>query len=74
MSYQIRDTFGKSAPTKNQNYSFGVGRTQMKKIYVDDIKNKGDHSLPGPGKYEHVVKTGAEGSNYSFAARLPNGA
>ena len=45
----------------------------MKKIYVDDIKAKGDHSLPGPGKYEHVIKTGAEGSNYSFAARLPNG-
>ena len=69
----MKDTFGKESPTKNQNYSFGVGRNYMKKIYVDDIKAKGDINNPGPGKYEHVKKTGAEGSNYSFAARLPNG-
>jgi len=29
----------------------GVGRTNMKKIFIDDIKKKGDHSLPGPGRY-----------------------
>ena len=23
----------------------------MKKIFVDDIKKRGDHSLPGPGRY-----------------------
>ena len=73
LSYPIRDTFGKEAPTKNQNYSFGVGRNYMRKIYVDDIKSKGDVNNPGPGKYEHTKKTGAEGQNYSFAARLPHG-
>lgn len=23
----------------------------MKKMFIDDIKKRGDHSLPGPGKY-----------------------
>ena len=32
-------------------YSIGYGRTDMKKIFIDDIKKRGDHSLPGPGRY-----------------------
>ena len=51
----------------------GVGRNYMRKIYVDDIKAKGDKNSPGPGKYEHTKKLGVEGSYYSFAARLPGG-
>jgi len=23
----------------------------MKKLFIDDIKKRGDHSLPGPGRY-----------------------
>jgi hypothetical protein len=29
---------------KNQEYSFGVSRDEMKKIFIDDIKKKGDLS------------------------------
>lgn len=30
----------------------------MKKLFIDEIKKRGDHSLPGPGRYfkESVVK------------------
>ena len=36
----------------------GVGRDDMKKLFIDDIKKRGDHSLPGPGRYfgDHVNK------------------
>jgi hypothetical protein len=30
----------------------GIGRSYMKKMYVDDIQDKKDLSNPGPGKYE----------------------
>ena len=30
----------------------GLGRDQMKKIYVDEIAKKKDTQNPGPGKYE----------------------
>ena len=50
--YAIRDTFGKTAPTTNQRFSMGIGRSYMKKMYVDDIQDKKDLSNPGPGKYE----------------------
>jgi hypothetical protein len=52
MDYPIRDTFGKAAPTTNQRFSMGIGRSYMKKMYVDDIQDKKDLSNPGPGKYE----------------------
>ena len=42
----------------------------MKKIYVDDIKKKGDKSNPGPGKYESKKTFGDNGQNYSMAGRL----
>jgi len=25
----------------------------MKKVFIDDIKKKGDLSLPGPGRYDY---------------------
>ena len=49
----------------------GVGRTYMKKIYVDDIRAKKDLSNPGPGKYEMTPQTGNKGNFYSMAAHLP---
>ena len=49
----------------------GVGRTYMKKIYVDDIRAKKDLSNPGPGKYEMTPQLGNKGSFYSMAAHLP---
>jgi len=29
----------------------GLGRDDMKKMFIDDIKKRGDHSMPGPGRY-----------------------
>ena len=58
----------------------------MKKIFIDDIKKRGDHSLPGPGRYfsEHVNKKFGDDElmilkqfssplKYSMAARLKEG-
>ena len=55
----------------NESYSFGVGRTNMKKLYIDDIQGKGDKALPGPGKYEKDPTFGKAGLHSTFAARLP---
>ena len=43
----------------------------MKKVFIDDIRKKGDHSLPGPGRYDYEKQFGSEGLNYSMAAKLP---
>lgn len=51
----------------------GIGRSYMKKIYVDDIASKKDVNNPGPGKYEMTKQFGEKGSHYSMAARLPHG-
>lgn len=37
-SYLIGDTFGDKSLKKNQEYTFGVGRGDMKKMFVDDIR------------------------------------
>lgn len=44
----------------------------MKKLFVDEIKKKGDMNLPGPGKYENDIdkRFGKTGVNYSIAKRL----
>jgi len=76
LSYQIKDTFGPTSPKANSQYSFGVGRDDMKRIYVDEIKKHGDKALPGPGKYEHKKTFGATpgvgqgGLAYSMASNL----
>ena len=58
----------------------------MKKLFIDDIKKRGDHSLPGPGRYFKegdkkkfgedelmVLKQFSSPLKYSMAARLPEG-
>ena len=35
------------------SYSFGVSRSDMKKIHVDEILKRREENLPGPGNYEH---------------------
>ena len=69
--YPLGDTFGDKSMKSNQEYSFGVGIGDMKKIFIDDIKKKGDQNSPGPGRYNYEKKFGGEGLNYSMAARLP---
>ena len=38
--YKIKDTFGSAAPKTNESYSFGVGRDDMKRLFIEDIKKK----------------------------------
>jgi len=47
------DTFGKTSLKSNEQYSFGVGRDDMKKVHIEEIRKHGDGNLPGPGKYTH---------------------
>ena len=42
----------------------------MNKIFVDDIKKRGDLSLPGPGKYETKNKFGKDGLTYTIASKF----
>ena len=69
-SYGLGDMFGSNSPQPNQRYSFGVGRGNMKKIFVDDILRKSDHSSPGAGTYQPPKSFGKEGANYSMASLL----
>ena len=71
LQYKIKDTFGKDSDRYNRQYSFGVGRENMKRMHVDDIIIKGDKALPGAGKYETARMFGEKGSHYSMAAVLP---
>jgi|TARA_B110001450_G_scaffold73588_1_gene69927 hypothetical protein len=48
-----------------------VGKGDMKKLFIDDINKKSDHSSPGPGRYNFSRKFGQGGINYSMASRLP---
>ena len=41
---------------RTASYSFGVSRSAMKKIHVDEILKRKDENLPGPDRY----------SNYKF--------
>jgi len=70
--YKMRNTFGPDE-FRTSGYIFGVGRDNMKKMYVDDILKKGDGSMPGPGRYESEKLFGkTKGTHYSMAARLPH--
>ena len=40
-----------STKIRTSSYSFGVSRSAMKKIHVDEILKKKDENLPGPERY-----------------------
>ena len=68
--YKMKNTFGVESSKMNASYSFGMGRDDMKKIYVDHIKNE-EVKMPGPGKYEATKHFGSKGLSYYMGARLP---
>lgn len=58
----------------------------MKKLFIDEIKKRGDHSLPGPGRYFKeadgkkfgeddlmILKQYSSPLKYTMAARLKEG-
>lgn len=42
----------------------------MKRMFIDDIKKRGDKSLPGPGKYEMKKLFGQSGLTYSMGSKM----
>jgi hypothetical protein len=69
--YKLGNTFGEKCVTTNAKYSFGMGRGDMKRIFIEDIKKHGDTNLPGPGRYSPDKGFPSYGINYSMASRLP---
>ena len=70
LHYKIPDTFGKTSLQPNEQFSFGVGRGNMNRLFIDRIKKHGDVNKPGPGRYSHERKFGSEGLTYSMAEKL----
>ena len=60
--------------TKNRtfSYSFGVSRSAMKKLHVDEILKKKDENLPGPDRYAKKDTFGiqSESVKFSMGAKL----
>lgn len=61
-----------STKIRTASFSFGVSRSAMKKIHVDEILKRKDENVPGPdryGKKDTFGKT-AGSTMYSFGAKL----
>ena len=48
-----------STKMRTSSYSFGVSRSAMKKLHVDEILKKKDENLPGPERYNKKDTFGA---------------
>ena len=61
-----------STKLKTFSYSFGVSRSAMKKIHVDEILKKKEDNLPGPDRYGKKDTFGpqANATAYSMRQRL----
>lgn len=61
-----------STKMRTSSYSFGVSRSAMKKLHVDEILKKKDENLPGPERYPKKDTFGlAAGSTmYSMRKKL----
>ena len=51
------------------SYSFGVSRSAMKKLHVDEILKKKDENLPGPDRYEKKAAFGKGVGTESYSMR-----
>ena len=59
-----------NAFAKTFSFSFGVSRSAMKKIHVDEILRKKEENLPGPGNYQLNTLIGKEDSvKYTMRAK-----
>jgi len=58
----------------NKKYSFGVSRTEMKPVHIDDINNNHRKMVvpPGPGKYEPDKSFGTLGHFKTMSSNLPS--
>ena len=63
-----------STKMRTSSYSFGVSRSAMKKLHVDEILKKKDENLPGPDRYnrkdENTFGIQAGSTSYSMRKKL----
>lgn len=55
-----------STKMRTFSYSFGVSRSAMKKLHVDEILKKKDENLPGPDRYERSPNFGKDARTTSY--------
>ena len=58
-----------STKMRTFSYSFGVSRSAMKKIHVDEILKKKDENLPGPERYGKKDGFGRTSGSIQFSMR-----
>ena len=63
-------TFGSDSRQQNAKFSFGIGRETVKKVFIDEIKSKGDNLKPGPGRYKANQDFNANSRSHVMGARL----
>ena len=54
---------------RTSSYSFGVSRSAMKKLHVDEILKKKDENLPGPERYMKKDTFGMQAGSTSYSLR-----
>ena len=55
-------------------FSFGVSRSNMKKLHVDEILKKREENLPGPDRYNDKPRFGSEARTVAYSMRKNLGA
>lgn len=63
-----------STKMRTFSYSFGVSRSAMKKIHVDEILKKKEDNLPGPDRYLNKDGFGQTAGSVSYSLRKKLGA
>ena len=58
-----------STKMRTSSYSFGVSRSAMKKLHVDEILKKKDENLPGPERYMKKDTFGIQAGSTSYSLR-----
>ena len=58
-----------STKMRTSSYSFGVSRSAMKKLHVDEILKKKDENLPGPERYNKKDTFGMQAGSTSYSLR-----
>lgn len=58
-----------STKMRTSSYSFGVSRSAMKKLHVDEILKKKDENLPGPERYNKKDTFGIQAGTTSYSMR-----
>lgn len=58
-----------STKLRTSSYSFGVSRSAMKKMHVDEILKRKDENLPGPERYNKSSTFGKDANTTAYSMR-----